>query len=254
MEIKYIMPIAKFRFYAELNEFLPQSKRKTTFEYNFDEDASIKHIIEAIGIPHTEVDLIIVNGQSVDFSYQPRQEDQISIYPVFETFDISALNHLRPAPLRVTRFVLDTHLGKLAAYLRMLGFDTLYHNNYEDEELANISSKEDRILLTQDRGLLKRSIVTHGYFVHATDPRLQIVEVLKRFQLVNQIEPHKHCMRCNGILQPVAKEDITERLQPQTRQYYDEFYQCQQCGRVYWKGSHYIRMQDFIQYIVDELS
>jgi len=159
---------------------------------------------------------------------------------------------VRPRPLRQTRFVLDTHLGKLAVYLRMLGFDTWYRNDYRDEVLARISSGEGRILLTRDRGLLKRSLVTHGYWLRATKPRRQLVEVLRRFDLFGSTMPFRRCLRCNGLLQPVPKEVVIGKLGPKTREYYHEFAICRVCERVYWKGSHYRRMARFIQRILKE--
>src|SRR3989338_9144205 len=116
------MSRAHFRFYEELNDFLPPERRKTTFTREFRNRASVKDMIEALGVPHTEVDLILVNGASVDFSYLVQDGDRISVYPMFESFDIRPLVHLRPRPLREPKFVLDTHLGKLAVYLRLLGF------------------------------------------------------------------------------------------------------------------------------------
>jgi len=236
-----------FRFYAELNDFLRPDRRMVTFCHPLEGRASVKDVIESLGVPHTEVDLILANGESVDFSYGVQDGDRISVYPVFETVDITPLVRLRPRPLREPRFVLDAHLGRLAAYLRMLGFDALYRNDYDDEELARISSTEGRILLTRDRGLLKRSVVTHGYCVRETDPRQQLVEILRRFDLFGAIAPFHRCLRCNGLLQPVSKEAISDRLPPRTRQHYDEFRICQDCGQVYWKGSHYERMQRFIE-------
>jgi deazaflavin-dependent oxidoreductase (nitroreductase family) len=231
------------RFYAELGEFLPPARRQVTFRYELKESASVKHVIESLGVPHTEVDLILVNGESVDFTYLVRDGDRISVYPVFESIDISPLVRVRPGPLREPRFVLDTHLGKLAAYLRMLGLDTLYRNDYDDDVLARLSGRERRILLTRDRGLLKRSIVTHGYHVRESDPEQQAAEVLRRFDLSKAVVPFRRCMRCNGVLEPVAKEAILDRLAPKTRCYYDEFAICQGCGRIYWKGSHYADMR-----------
>jgi uncharacterized protein with PIN domain len=168
--------------------------------------------------------------------------------------DITPLVHVRPQPLREPRFVLDTHLGRLAAYLRMLGFDSAYRNDYADEELARISSQEGRILLTRDRGLLKRNEVTHGYCVRGTDPRRQLVGVLRRFDLFQMVEPFARCIRCNSILQPVSKEAVSHRLQPQTRQYYEEFRICQKCDRIYWKGSHYARMRQLIDDVLGQES
>ncbi len=238
---------AYFRFYAELNDFLPAERRQRTFIHPFELSGSIKDMIEALGVPHTEVDLILVNGRSVDFSYLVRDGDRISVYPVFESLDITPLIRLRPDPLRETRFVLDVHLGRLATYLRILGFDTLYRNDYADEELARISSSEGRILLTRDRGLLKRSVVTHGYCLRTTNPRQQLIEVLRRFDLFDSIKPFQRCLHCNGLLQPVDKAAIVDRLLPKTRQYYDEFRRCQGCDRIYWPGSHHRRMQKFIE-------
>ncbi|HBY96900.1 MAG: Mut7-C ubiquitin/RNAse domain-containing protein [Ardenticatenaceae bacterium] len=237
---------AHFRFYAELNDFLPPDRRKRTFSHQFVGRVSAKDMIEAFGVPHTEVDLILANGESVDFSYLVQDGDRVSVYPVFESIDITPLVRVRPHPLREVRFVLDTHLGKLATYLRLLGFDTLYRNDFSDEELAQLSSSEGRILLTRDRGLLKHSRVTHGYYVRDTAPRRQLGEVLRRFDLFGSLAPLQRCLRCNTLLQPVAKEVISDRLPPRTKQYYHEFRICQGCGRIYWKGSHYKRMLQLI--------
>lgn len=242
---------AHFRFYAELNDFLPTERRQVWFAHSFEGRASIKDMIESLGAPHTEVDLILVNGAPVDFSYIVQDGDRISVYPVFESFDILPVERLRPRPLRETRFVLDTHLGKLANYLRLLGFDALYHNDYPDEELARLSSEDRRILLTKDRGLLKRKLVTHGYCVRAPDPKKQLKEVLERFDLFGAARPFSRCVHCNGLLEPVDKQAVEDRLLPDTRQYYDDFYRCTVCDQVYWPGSHYDAMQSFVAEIVN---
>jgi uncharacterized protein len=242
------MSLAHFRFYAELNDFLPPDRRQVSFAHSFEARArpSIKDMIEALGVPHTEVELILVDGEPVDFSYTVRDGNRISVYPVFESIDPAPVVRLRPLPLRELRFVLDAHLGKLAGYLRLLGFDTLYRNDYDDAVLAQISSDERRVLLTRDLGLLKRSMVTHGYFVRETDPSRQVTEVLRRFDMHGLIAPFKRCIRCNGELRSVDKSQIAEKLPPRTQEYYDEFHVCDQCGKVYWKGSHYQRLADFI--------
>jgi uncharacterized protein with PIN domain len=227
------------RFYAELNDFLLPRQRQITIEHALNGPASVKHVIEALGVPHPEVDLILVNGESVDFSYRVRDGDWISVYPVFESFDISPLVRVRPHPLREPRFVLDVHLGTLAGYLRMLGFDALYRNDYHDLELAEVSQRERRILLTRDRGLLMRSAVSHGYLVREHDPTAQMAEVIRRFDLTGASRTFTRCMRCNGVLEPVPKDAIQGRLLPKTRRYYDEFSMCGDCHRIYWKGSHY---------------
>ena len=246
------MKHATFRFYAELNDFLPPDKKMVSFDCPFELSRSVKDMIESLGVPHTEVDLILANGKSVDFSHLVQDGDRISVYPVFEAIDIAPIVRVRPGPLRETRFVLDTHLGKLAVYLRMLGFDTLYRNDYQDETLARISSTQRRILLTRDRELLKRSMVTHGYCLRATDPRQQLVEVLRRFDLFSSAAPFRRCLRCNALLQPVPKEMVTDRLQPNTRRYYDQFSTCETCNRIYWKGSHYQRMRQFVERLLQQ--
>ena len=247
------MSVVHFRFYEELNDFLPPNRRKQEFTVPFRSQNSIKDMIESIGVPHTEIDLILVNGESVDFSYLVQADDRVSVYPVFEALDISNVTHLRPKPLRRTRFVLDMHLGKLARYLRLLGFDTLYSNDCDDEELANISAAGDkRILLTRDYGLLKRKQVTHGYFVRNDQPSLQIREVLKRFDLLDAIQSFKRCTQCNGLIEPIAKEKVLDRLPQGVAKMNDEFAMCDSCERVYWKGSHYDRMQKIIAGILQE--
>ena len=164
---------ASLRFYAELNDHLLPNQRFRTIEREFFVPASVKDLIESLGVPHTEVDLVLVNGESADFARLIRDGDRVAVYPVFESLDIRPELRLRPEPLRETKFVLDVHLGRLAAYLRMLGFDTVYGNIGSDQELARISSEQHRILLTRDRGLLKRSAVTHGYWLRETQSRLQ---------------------------------------------------------------------------------
>jgi len=243
-----MMSIA-IRFYAELNDFLPPQRRGVTFRQPFTGHATIKDLIEALGVPHTEVDLILANGESVGFSYQVQDGDRISVYPVFEAIDVAPLIQVRPRPLREPRFVLDTHLGRLATYLRMFGFDTLYRNDYDDVTLARLSSGEHRILLTRDRNLLKRNAITHGAYIRATDTRQQLVEVLQRFDLFGLIAPLRRCLRCNDLLEAVARDQIIDRLPPRTRVTYDEFWICRSCGRIYWRGSHYQRMLAFIEQV-----
>lgn len=240
------MSTAQFRFYEELNDFLPLHRRKVSFPHAFSGRNAIKDMIEALGVPHTEVDLILVNERSVDFSYIVQNGDRISVYPVFESFDITPLLRLRPKPLRVSRFILDVHLGRLARYLRLLGFDTLYRNDYDDAELAGMASRERRILLTRDRGLLKRSAITHGYYVRATNPRRQLQEVLARFDLYRAVRSFKRCTRCNGLLSSVAKDHIVDQLRPDTRRCFDRFWRCDDCRQIYWRGSHYQHMQHLI--------
>jgi uncharacterized protein with PIN domain/sulfur carrier protein ThiS len=241
------MSRADFRFYAQLNDFLPLDRRQATFTHEFEGNPSVKDTIEALGIPHPEVDVIVVNGAMVDFSYQMRNGDRVSVYPLFMRIAVSDFGGLVQWPhTEEICFVLDIHLGRLAAYLRMLGYDSLYRNDYDDETLARISSTEQRVLLTRDVGLLKRSIVTYGYYVRSTRPRRQLAEVVKRFRLLDTITPFHRCLDCNGLLDPVRKEEILNRLPPRTQQYFEEFHICQDCDKIYWKGSHYDHMERLI--------
>jgi len=232
------MSYVQLRFYAELNDFLRDAQKQTRFRIELNRRTSVKDLIESLGVPHTEVEVILANGKSVDFSYIVKRQDDLSIYPMFESVDVTPILRLREEPLRDTLFVLDCHLGRLARYLRQFGFDTLYRNDYNDDELADTSAREHRILLTRDRSLLKRSIITHGYFIREHDPRKQLDEVIRRFDLRNQIIPFGRCTRCNGIVKAVDKKAIEHLLEPKTRLYFDEFWQCTSCGQVYWEGSH----------------
>lgn len=234
---------AEFCFYGELNDFLPPSQRQQTNAYRFSGHPGIKDPIEVFGVPHTEVELIIVNGQSVGFDYQLQNDDRVAVYPVFERPDISPEIKLREKPLSNPRFIMDVNLGKLAKHMRLMGFDSLYRNDYSDAEVTTIAVNEQRIVLTRDRRLLYAKQIVHGYWVRAVKVISQVDEVLRRFDLYNAIQPFARCLVCNGILKAVAKADILERLEPNTRRYYEEFYQCTTCQRIYWDGSHMENMR-----------
>jgi len=234
------------RFYEELNDFLPRDKRKVAFEHDLPGRCSVKDLIESLGVPHTEVDLILVNGESVDFSYIVREGARISVYPMFEALDISPLLRLRPRPLRKLRFAADANLGRLARYLRLLGFDTLSYGAEEDPLVAATAARQKRILLTRDRDLLKRRVITHGYYVRETNPRRQLIEIVARFDLDGSCKPFSRCLKCNRILRPVNKDAIAHRLPRRSREAFDVFLRCPGCGRLYWPGSHYDRMRRLI--------
>lgn len=238
---------AEFRFYEELNDFLPENRRKRRFTHAFNGSPSIKDAVENMGVPHPEIDLILVNGRSVGFDYLLRHNDHVSVYPVFERLDISPIIRLREKPLRKTAFVLDVHLGKLAKRLRVLGFDTFYRNDLDDPEIIRISLAEKRLILTRDLGILKTRAVTRGYWVRATDPAEQVREVVERFDLRSQVKPLSRCTLCNGLLGAVEKSRIKGKLPPKTALYYEEFYACGDCGKIYWKGAHYPRLLRFIR-------
>jgi uncharacterized protein len=199
---------------------------------------TVKDLVEGLGAPHTEVDLLLVNGTPAGFSHRLADGDRVSVYPVFEAFDISSVGLVRPEPLRVTRFAADVHLGRLAGYLRLAGFDTLYRNDWSDSQLVEVAVCERRIILTRDRRLLMRSAVTHGYLVRSTAPREQLAEVIERFHLCASLQPFTRCSVCNGQVAAVDKAAVLEMLPPRTARHYREFWRCGVCGRVYWRGSH----------------
>lgn len=237
---------ARFRFYAELNDFLPENRKKREFTYDFKGNPSVKDAIQAVGVPHAEVDLILVNGVSVDFTCKLHDDDLVSVYPVFESLDIGPVTHLRKKPLRITKFIADVHLGKLAGYLRLLGFDTSFDNSLGDNEIIDMSLSERRIILTRDRGLLKNKKVTHGYWIRENVPGLQLKEVVDRFDLRNTVSPFTRCMHCNSLLEEAEKDEVYNDLLPKTRDFFDKFMKCSQCNRIYWEGSHYEKMKKLI--------
>ncbi len=229
---------AYLRFFGALNDLLPAERQKIPFAIDFKGNQTVKHLFESCGVPHTEVAQVVVNGRPVGQDYVAQDGDQIEVHP----FALPIRDETGEA-----RFVVDNHLGKLAAYLRLLGFDTIYQNDLQDAELARISSQEGRILLTRDRRLLMRTEVRRGYCVRSLWPRQQVEEILGRYDLFAAIKPFGRCVHCNALLEVVAKEQILERLEPLTRLYFEEFQRCPACDQIYWKGSHFERMQAFIE-------
>jgi uncharacterized protein with PIN domain len=236
-----------FRFYEELNDFLPPDRRKVAFDYAFNGTPSVKDSIEAIGVPHPEVDLILVNGLSVGFDYLLKGGERVAVYPMFERVDIAPLTRLRSEPLREPRFVLDVHLGKLARYLRLLGFDTIYDRSYVDATIAAISVKERRLILTRDKGLLKRKEVTRGYWLRNIQPRLQIAEVIEVFDLRRVVRVFSRCMICNHSLETVNEALVRDALPAGLRGQFERVSRCPGCERLYWPGSHYDRLVDLVR-------
>lgn len=241
------------RVYAELNEFLPRESRGLTLRRPFRPHQTVKDVLEATGIPHTEVDLIVVNGEATDFSHRPDPGDRIAAYPMFEALDIGSTARLRPAPLRDPRFVVDINLGRLARLLRLFGFDVWFSVDADDETLVDIGLTQRRILLTRDRGLLKRRAITHGLFVHSDDPEAQTLEVIRRLDLSERLAPFTRCMRCNGELVPVGKDEVIDRLEPLTRRYYSDFVRCVDCSQIYWPGSHHEKLLSFVGRLCEQL-
>jgi uncharacterized protein with PIN domain len=231
-----------------LNDFLPEGKRGQINEYEFSGNPSVKDAIEAIGVPHCEIDMIYANGSSVEFSYTLKNTDFVEVYPAgSEKEGIHLISKIESY-----RFVLDVHLGKLAKYIRMLGFDTIYENNFTDEFIIDKSIAENRIILTRDIGILKNGKTKHGYWLRSQEPRQQIGEIIKKYNLFSYIKPFTRCIKCNGLLVSIKKNEIADQLEPLTSKYYNEFYECENCKSIFWKGSHYERMQNFIENLLSK--
>lgn len=235
------MPQALFRLYGSLEDFLPARQRGTVITVTFRGPQSVKHMLESLDVPHPEIGQVYANGHPASLNDLVRPGDFIEAYPT---------PNGHPDTNEI-RFALDGHLGRLAAYLRLLGFDTWYQPQVDDPDLAQRAAAEARILLTRDRDLLKRKIVRYGYWVRHLEPEAQLREVVERFALREHVRPFRRCLACNGLLEPVPKAEIAHLLQPLTKQYFDEFHRCRQCGRIYWQGSHYQRLERLVQRILN---
>ena len=237
------MPTVTVRFYEELNEFLSPGVRKQSFTFEVPPGSTTKAVIENLGVPHTEVDLVLVNGESVDFSRRLDDGDRLAVYPVFESWDIGQVSLVRSVPLRETRFAADVHLGKLARLLRTLGFDTSYGNDASDDEIVSAARSQGRIILSRDRGLLKRRAVTHGYLVRSLAPREQLVEVLARFDAIGQVRVFGRCISCNAVLARTSRISVLDHLPPAVAETCAEFSRCPGCGKIFWRGTHWESMK-----------
>ncbi len=242
---------AIFHVHGELNDFLPPGRKDAEFSYEFEGKPSVKDAVEALGIPHVEVDVITVNGCSVPFTAHLRDGDRVEAYPPGVDSEIEGAVHLWPEPLDEPRFILDVHLGKLARYLRLLGFDARYDPRFDDPDIAAIASEQDRIALTRDLALLKNGAIVRGYWIRSQNPREQLREVLCRYRLAAKVRPFARCTVCNGIIREAPKDLVRDRLEPKTAMYYDRFFQCTSCGRIYWEGSHYLRMREMVEEAVN---
>jgi uncharacterized protein with PIN domain len=231
-----------FRFHGELSDFLSPLWRDLPFKQLAGTTDTIKHVVESLGVPHTEVGYVTVNGKETPSSERFQEGDHVEVFP-----------HVKPVLLAHPRFVLDGHLGRLAAYLRMLGFDTWYNRCVDDTQLAAVASGEERLLMTRDVGLLKRREVEQGYCVRSHKPHDQLREVSSRFALRSHFAPFCRCMDCNGPLCPVPKEAVADQLPPHTRETKNEFSRCGNCGKVFWRGSHYARMLGWIEELTASL-
>ena len=244
------MVTATFRFYEELNDFLAPERRKREFACPCSESATTKHMIEALGVPHTEVELVLVNGESAGFDRLLKDGDRVAVFPRFEILDITPLLRVRDQPLRITRFVADAHLGGLAHLLRMAGFDTLYDNNFQDSEIEAIVARDGRILLTRDRELLKRRAITRGCYVRSLKSTQQLYEIFDRLDLRCSARPFTLCLECNAPLRAIAKAEVLTRLPPAVRARFERFSTCDICRRIFWEGSHWRRMRTLLDGII----
>lgn len=230
-------------FWGNLKELLrPPFRGQKRVAYELTRQASVKDIIEALGVPHTEVGRLTVAGQEIPFSTAGAADDTLEVYPLSPPVDVSTPTLLRPEPLAKIAFAVDVNVGKLATLLRMAGFDTFYRNYISDPELIEVALRERRILLSKDTDLLKRKEVVFGYLVREIHPENQLAEIVDLFGIKGQLKPLSRCLRCNGLLQPVGKEEIIEQLEPLTKEHYDSFRQCLGCDRIYWPGSHRDKM------------
>lgn len=242
---------ATLRFHGNLRSLLsPALTGNKAIEHTLKRRASIKDVVESLGVPHTEIDKIETNDTEVSFSYIVQHSDHINIFPPIPPVDVFTPTLLRPYALEDIRFTVDTNVGKLASLLRMAGFDTSYKNLIEDKELADISHNEKRILLTRDRKLLNRKNIVYGHLIRECNPLQQLKEVLLLYGLKDRANPFSRCMRCNGLLESVSKDNIIHRLKPLTKKYYNTFQRCTQCEKLYWAGSHRKKMENMLRKII----
>ncbi|WP_373187842.1 Mut7-C RNAse domain-containing protein [Halopseudomonas sp.] len=241
------MTSATFRFYARLNHFLPSERRSQPFTVVCAENATIKHMVEALGVPHTEIALVLANGEAAALDQQVTDGARIAVYPEFASLDISTVTRVRQPAGGVPIFVADAHLGALARLLRMAGFDTLYDNGIDDAEIAKVAYQQGRVLLTRDRDLLKHRAVTHGCYVHSVKPHDQLRELFDRLGLDTHIRPLSRCLNCNVVLQQIARARVLERIPQGVRERHERFWLCEACDQVYWEGTHWQKMRQMLE-------
>ena len=230
----------RLTFQGDLAFFL---KSKTPrIERQLSERTSIKDVIEACGVPHTEADLILTNGQPVNFAAILTQDVEVDVYPPSETRSL-LFPEDRLQVRDMEKFVADGHLGKLVRDLRLLGIDVAYDRGAEDRQLLNVAQADNRAILTRDRRLLMHASVRHGYYLRSQNALEQTVEVLRRFNLDSTLRPFVRCLRCNALLEPAEKAEVFDQLEPLTRIYYEQFRRCRGCGQVYWSGSHFDKLE-----------
>lgn len=246
------MPKAVLRFYNELNDLLPEHRRNIEFEAEFKDKRSIKDMIETLGVPHTEIDIIIANEDSVDFNYILQEGDRIRLYPASAEPDIKDTIHLRPSPFYNTRFIADTNLGNIARYMRVLGFDTYFDPALSTRAIIELSLRENRIIITKSRKLLKFKNVTYGLLLRPGTSEEQIRNILFHLGIKNSVKPFSRCLLCNGILISVPKNRIEDRIPPKTRSFCNEYSHCESCDKIYWQGTHVFEMKKVINRLLED--
>jgi uncharacterized protein with PIN domain len=227
-----------------------EKQEALSFMHNFDRKASIKDVIESLGVPHPVIGKLTVNGRNVGFDYILRDKDIVEAFPLTPPVNPLVPNILRPKAMDRVAFAVDVNVGKLALHLRTLGFDTEYGSDTDGGKIAETAHSQKRIILTRDTSLLKRKIIMHGYLLRSQEPAMQLIEVMRLYDLSSQARPLSRCIPCNGLLVPISKENILERLEPLTKKYYESFNICEQCHKIYWPGSHQKKILTFIKEIL----
>lgn len=236
----------RLSFHEGLAFFL-KSKR-AEIERHLTERTSVKDVIEACGVPHTEVDLILINGKAAGFEKVLAQDALVDVRGM-ESNRVTLFPENRLQVREIRKFVADGHLGKLVRDLRLLGIDVIYDRDAEDRQLIETATSQNRALLTRDRRLLMHGTLRHGYYLRSQNPLEQTMEVILRFDLASTLTPFARCLRCNAALQPAPKEAVLDQLEPLTKIYYEEFRRCPDCEQVYWSGSHFEKLQARIESI-----
>ena len=237
----------RLNFFGDLDFFLGSKFRSQPVKRTLSERTSIKDVIESCGVPHPEVDTILVNGQAVGFDHTLVNDAEVTVFPVANRDTFTTYKRLQQ--IDIHRFVADGHLGTLTRNLRLFGVDVAYSSRADDRQLLDIMARENRALLTRDRRLLMHSIVQHGYCPRSQTGDRQTIEVLRRFNLIELIAPFTRCLRCNAQLQDAAKAEVIQDLEPLTKIHYDQFRRCHGCGQIYWAGSHFQNLEKRIERI-----
>lgn len=236
--------------HGSLNDFLDKGlSDPTRLTISFELSPSVKDLMESKGIPHTAVFRVLVNGAPESADYNVVPDDEIEVFPM-EEVDPDELETIFSSP---PAFIADSHLAKLGRDLRLLGIDTLINEDKEDAEIIRLSNNEKRMILTRNLNLLRHGSTQYGYWVRSEDPDQQLDEVLSRFDLFEMIQPFSRCMACNGMLDEVSPEEVREEVPPKVREWCDQYHRCKDCGKVYWKGSHYDKLKEKVERVINKM-